>query len=81
MYLAVFLEKGSKFELAASEEVGGQGQRIVHFDTIKDRKILVNTEEYLPGDPMRCPSGKGRTTYPVKNGKLIEGDLAARKVR
>ena len=72
VYLAVFLRKGSKFELAASEKVGGQGERGVHFDTIEDGKILLKTDEYLPDEPMCCPSGKGTTAYSLKDGKLVE---------
>ena len=71
-YLAVFLNKGSKFELAASSKVGGKSERTVEFNTIKDGKILLNTDEYVYGDPMCCPSGKGRTAYSLQNGKLIE---------
>jgi hypothetical protein len=79
VYLAVFLKKGSEFELTAWKEVGGQGNRIVHFDTIEDGKILLDAEEYLPGDPMCCPSAKGRTAYTLKDGKLIEGGGAGAK--
>lgn len=78
-YLAVFLNKGSRFELAASAEVGGKGERMVEFDRIRDGKILLNTDEYLPDDPMCCPSGKGRTTYTLEKGKLVERDRVGEK--
>ncbi|MEW6740603.1 MAG: hypothetical protein ACOYU2_05910 [Nitrospirota bacterium] len=70
-YLAVFLNRGSRFELVTSAKVGGKGERGVEFDTIRNGKILLNTEEYLPDDPMCCPTGKSRTTYSLKIGKLI----------
>ncbi len=78
-YLAVFLNKGSKFELAASSKVGGKGERTVEFNTIKDGKILLNTDEYVYGDPMCCPSGKGSAMYTLKSGKLIESDRVGTK--
>ena len=73
-FLAVFLNKGNKFEFAASTHVGGKGERSVDFNAIKDRKILLTTEEYLPDDAMCCPSGKGKTTYRLKNGRLVESE-------
>ena len=66
-YLAVLINRGSKFELVTSAEVGGKGERGVEFNAIKNGKILLNTDEYLPDDPMCCPSSKGRTTYILKN--------------
>lgn len=73
-YLAVFLKRGEEFKLAASEKVGGKGEREVEFNNIKGGKILLNTKDYHPDDAMCCPSIKGRTTYSFKNGKLIEND-------
>lgn len=78
-YLAVLINRGYIFELVTSTEVGGKGNRGVKFNTIKNRKILLNTDEYLPDDPMCCPSNKGRTTYILKNGKLIERDRVGEK--
>jgi len=78
-YLAVLINRGSKFELVTSAEVGGKGERGVEFNAIKNGKILLNTDEYLPDDPMCCPSSKGRTTYSLKNGKLIESDRVGEK--
>ena len=71
-YLAVFLKKGSGYKLVGAEKVGGKGEREVAFDTIEKGKILLTTDEYLPDDPMCCPSSKGRTAYFLKDGKLIE---------
>lgn len=78
-YLAVFLKSGAGFKLAASEKVGGKGERGVDFNAIKGARILLKTDEYLPGDPMCCPSGKGSTTYTLKNGKLVESDRVGQK--
>lgn len=71
----------SQFKLVASIKVGGKGERWVEFNEIKGGKILLNTDEYLPDDPMCCPSGKGRTTYSLKNGKLVESDRVGEKPR
>ena len=79
VYLDVFLNRGSKFEFVTSLEVGGQGQRGVYFDRIKNGKILLNTDEYLPDDPTCCPRGKGSTAYILKNGKLVESDRVGEK--
>lgn len=73
-YIAVFTRRGSKFALVTFAEVGGSGERDVEINGIKNGKILLNTGEYLPDDPMCCPSGKGSTIYTLKNGKLIESD-------
>jgi hypothetical protein len=78
-YLAAFINKGPKFELVTSTEVGCKGNRGVEFNTIKNGKILLNTNEYLPDDPMCCPSGKGRTTYLLENRKLVEHDRIGEK--
>ena len=78
-YLAVFIRNGSKFDLVTSTEVGGKGNRGVNFNTIRHGKILLNTDEYLPDDPMCCPSSKGSTAYVLKNGKLIERDRIGEK--
>lgn len=80
-YLAVFLKEGSGFKLIASENVGGKGNREIGFNKIKGGKILLNTFEYLPKDGMCCPSAKGRTSYSLKNGKLIENGQAGKKPR
>ena len=80
-HLAVFINKGTKYELVTSTEVGGNGSRGVNFNTIKNGKIQLNTVKYLPGDAMCCPSSKGRTTYILKNGKLIESDRGGEKNR
>jgi hypothetical protein len=78
-YLAVFLNSASGFELVTSTEVGGKGERTVEFDRIKDGKIVLNTDEYLDGDPMCCPSGKGATAYSLKDGKLVESGRTGEK--
>jgi len=78
-YLAVFLNRDSRFELAASTKVGGKGERGVEFDQIRDGKILLSTDEYLPDDPMCCPSSKGRTTYVIEKGELVERDRVGEK--
>ncbi len=71
-YLAVFLNKGSRFDYITSTEVGGKGQRFVDFDSIKNGQIILNTKEYLSDDAMCCPTGKDRTVYTLKDNKLIE---------
>ncbi|MDD5169613.1 MAG: hypothetical protein PHN75_12400 [Syntrophales bacterium] len=78
-FLATFLNRGTNFEFMASEKIGGKGERSVAFDTIKNRLILLTTDEYLPDDPMCCPSGKGSTTYTLENGKLIERNRIGEK--
>ncbi|MCX5865255.1 MAG: hypothetical protein NTW42_09355 [Deltaproteobacteria bacterium] len=78
-YLAVFVNKSSKFEIVTAKMVGGTGERGIRFNMIKNGKILLNTDEYLPDDPMCCPSGKGRTAYILQGGKLIESDRVGEK--
>jgi hypothetical protein len=78
-FLAVLLNKETNFELIASVKVGGKGERGVAFNTIRNGKILLNTKEYLPDDAMCCPSSKGRTTYTLKKGRLIESDRVGEK--
>lgn len=78
-YLAVFVNNSSKFEFVTAEMVGGTGERGVHFNMIKNGKILLDTDEYLPDDPMCCPSSKGRTAYILQGGKLIESDRVGEK--
>jgi hypothetical protein len=79
-YLAVFLDKGNKFEFIASAQVGGKGERGVEFGTIRESKILLNTKEYFPDDAMCCPSGKGKTTYRLENGRLVESERVGEKL-
>ncbi|MBF0559031.1 MAG: hypothetical protein HQL08_09645, partial [Nitrospirae bacterium] len=78
-YVAVFLNKGHKYEFATSEKIGGGGERIVALNAIRDGRIILDTKEYLPDDPMCCPSGKGKTTYSLKDGKLVESDCIGEK--
>lgn len=73
-YLAVFLNKGSSYDLVASEKVGGKGERAIEFNAIENGKIILSTDEYLPDDPMCCPNGKGSTTYNLKGSELLEID-------
>jgi len=73
-YLAVFTRRGPTFALVTFAEVGGKGERDVEINDIRNGKILLNTGEYLPDDPMCCPSGKGSTIYTLKNEKLSESN-------
>jgi hypothetical protein len=73
-YLSVFLNRGAEYSFAGFAMVGESGERDVEFNVIKSGKILLNTGEYLPDDPMCCPSGKGSTEYMQKDGELIESN-------
>lgn len=79
-YMAVFLKRATEYKLAAFSQVGGDGIRGVDFDTIEKGKIYLTTDEYLPGDCVHCPSGKGRTTYILKDGMLVESDWAGEAI-
>ena len=79
-HLAVFLNRNSKYELAATTKVGGGGERFVSFKNIRDGKIFLNTDLYLLDDPNCCPSGKGSTTYVLEEGKLVERDRVGNSV-
>lgn len=70
-YLAVFVNQNGKFILIASTEVGGKSKRFVDFNSIKDGKIILDTKEYLPGDPTCCPSGKGQAEYILKDNQIL----------
>jgi hypothetical protein len=68
-FLAAFLsgEPGSPIVV----EAGRRGERDPIAINARPREISLDTLDYLPRDPMCCPSGKGRLVYLLKGGKLL----------
>ena len=67
-FMAVWLSGRPNSPLVV--ETGGRGLRDPVAIEVRDRKIRLETLEYLPKDPMCCPSGKGELPYEIKGGKL-----------
>jgi hypothetical protein len=51
-------------------KTGERGVRLPQDIRIEGKTILLDTLEYLEGDPMFCPTGKGELGYEVKEGVL-----------
>ena len=58
---------------AAVVRTGERGQRDPVDVRVERGRIVLATLEYRPGDPMCCPSGKGRIVYLWKDGRLRRG--------
>jgi hypothetical protein len=70
-YLACF---PSAIGAAASlVRAGERGERDPVELRVEGHRIVLSTLEYRPGDPMCCPSGKGRLVYERKDGRLRPG--------
>ena len=70
-YMYVFLSS-SKDQKPQVVKVGERGQRDPASVSAQQGKIVITTLEYLPKDPMCCPSGHGEVVFSLKGGKLIE---------
>lgn len=53
-------------------EVGAKGERHVNFDMVRleNRSFVIETTEYLPDDPMCCPSKPGYTKFEIAGGNI-----------
>ena len=71
-YLAVFVSRGGSLRYVTHRAVGGKDHRSLELDAVSGGKILLNTEEYRPGDASWCPSKKGRARFVLSRGKLKE---------
>jgi hypothetical protein len=68
-FLAAFLsgKPGSPIVV----EAGRRGERDPIAIDARRGEIGLDTLDYLPRDPMCCPSGKGRRVYRLSGGKLV----------
>jgi len=71
-YLAVFLRKSGQLVYAARQPVGGKNRREIDLTGIKDNAVLLDTTAYGPKDPSCCPTIKGKTSFVLTGGRLIE---------
>ncbi len=62
-FMAVFLSSDREGEKPLIVATGGRGERDAVGITVRGRRILLDTLEYLPKDPMCCPSGKGQMIF------------------
>ncbi len=71
-YLAIFLAERSSFRYATQTAVGGKLFRLVSSMSVFTRRVNLDTKEYRKNDAACCPGKGGKTSYSLKNGKLIE---------
>jgi hypothetical protein len=64
-YLIVFLLKGTSHVQVGPTYVGGIGSRLVSSVRVNGRLVELDTQEW-DGDPMCCPSKKGRAAFAVE---------------
>lgn len=67
-FMAVFLSGTKGGPLLV--QTGRRGVRDPEEIDARKGRIVLKTREYLPKDPMCCPSGKGELTYKLLAGKL-----------
>ena len=67
-FLTVFLSGSPSSPIAV--EAGRRGERDPVAIDARRGEIGLDTLDYLPRDPMCCPSGKGRLVYRLSGGKL-----------
>ena len=52
-------------------ETGRRGERDPVSIEARRGEVALETREYLPSDPMCCPSGKGRVVFRLSGGRLL----------
>ncbi len=62
-FLAVFLSSDPPSAAPIVVETGKRGERDAIAIAVEGRRITLETREYLPQDPMCCPSGQGTLVY------------------
>jgi hypothetical protein len=67
-FLAAFLSARPKRPIVV--EAGRRGERDAVSIEARRGEIVLETREYLPHDPMCCPSRKGRAVYRLFGGRL-----------
>ncbi|HET7453351.1 MAG TPA: hypothetical protein VFL12_11450 [Thermoanaerobaculia bacterium] len=68
-FLAAFLSGAPDRPLVV--EAGRRGRRDPVAIDARRGEIRLETLEYLPKDPMCCPSGKGTRTWRLEKGRLV----------
>ena len=76
-FMAVFLSSDPPDAKPIIVPTDGRGERDAVEIAVTGRRITLDTLEYLPKDPMCCPSGKGKLTFELVGREL----KAARKKR
>jgi hypothetical protein len=72
IYLAIFENKNSEFTPVLNEIIGGKNYRGIESKQISNGKILLDTKDYAEKDGACCPSIEGKTSYVLKDRKLVE---------
>ena len=75
-FLAVFLSGAPNSPIVV--EAGRRGEHDPVAIDARRGEISLDTLDYLPRDPMCCPSGKGRLVYRLSGGKLLPEKNAQR---
>jgi hypothetical protein len=68
-FLAAFLS--TRPERPILVEAGRRGERDPVSIEARRGEVALETREYLPRDPMCCPSGKGRVVFRLSRGQLL----------
>jgi len=68
-FLAAFLS--TRPDRPILVEAGRRGERDPFSIEARRGEVVLETREYLPRDPMCCPSGKGRVVYRLSGGRLV----------
>jgi len=71
-YLAVFINRRGRLLYVTHQLIGGKNRRAIESVSIKEGKINLQTQEYLPTDASCCPSKKGEVRFILSRGKLKE---------
>lgn len=71
-YVAVFVNRRRRILYVTRQLVGGKNRRAIDSVSIKDGKLNLQTQEYLPTDASCCPSKKGKVSFMLSQGKLKE---------
>lgn len=69
-FMAVFLSSRKAGEAPIVLRTGGRGEQDPVAVEVKKGRITLDTLEYLPSDPMCCPSGKGKLVYELSGRAL-----------
>jgi hypothetical protein len=69
-YMAVFLSSDPPGSEPLFVRTGGRGERDATRIAVRGKQITLDTDEYLPQDPMCCPSGHGTLLYELAGRSL-----------
>jgi hypothetical protein len=69
-FMAVFLSSDPAGAEPLIVRTGGRGERDPIAIAVRGRRITLDTQEYLPKDPMCCPSGRGTLVFELVGHSL-----------